>query len=531
MRITIVPAGPKTSAATIRRLLQEGPTDVDVYGIYRNLSKVPADFGFHENFHAVYGDVEDASSLDVGGSDAVMTSTPPFLTGEDPFVKAEQVSRNVRDAIERAGGVKRLMLLSSLGAEFEQGVSLMHTKGEIKTNHIAEKILQNTNVPEILFVRCAYFMENWTLFNSQTLKGPEPYFNSVITPLEFQLPMVAVEDIGSTFAAELLSAHAPPSKPYVFALHGPREYSPLDVQVAFSKAMEKQVAVKAIAKDEMADFFSALFPPSLVGIWVEIPSRSATRRAFSSTCARKQDEASAAPAETAPNSRWLSDIRNRLSTGISKRAEEPKVLAQLKHHMSYLDQHWLNLSAGREGYLTEPQWRGLDKHSIAWGDMDSMLISTGHVNNVKYNRFAESGRVNWMMNVAAHVAPEHRREFTELMSPRGIGLILASIRTDYKFPMTFPDQVTVLHKLVTKPDDSSDRILMEAVAYSHKHKRAAARFFEDIAVYDYRAAAKAPLKPFMVKEMQVMYELQEQRRQQTEEKVQEMLQSLEDLEV
>lgn len=93
-----------------------------MYGIYRNLSKVPADFGFHENFHAIYGDVEDASSLDVGGSDAVMTSTPPFLTGEDPFVKAEQVSRNVRDAIERAGGVKRLMLLSSLGAEFEQGV-------------------------------------------------------------------------------------------------------------------------------------------------------------------------------------------------------------------------------------------------------------------------------------------------------------------------------------------------------------------------------------------------------------------------
>ncbi|OAA50185.1 Thioesterase/thiol ester dehydrase-isomerase [Beauveria brongniartii RCEF 3172] len=259
------------------------------------------------------------------------------------------------------------------------------------------------------------------------------------------------------------------------------------------------------------------------------PSRSAMRRAFGSTCARQQNEASAAPAETAPNSRWLSDIRNRLSTGISKRAEEPKVLAQLKHHMSYLDQHWLNLSAGREGYLIEPQWRGLDKHSIAWGDMDSMGMMSNshppcHVNNVKYNRFAESGRVNWMMNVAAHVAPEHRREFTELMSPRGIGLILASIRTDYKF-------VTVLHKLVTKPDDTSDRILMEAVAYSHKHKRPAARFFEDIAVYDYRAAAKAPLKPFMVKEMQVMYELQEQRRQQTEQKVQELLQSLEDLEV
>lgn len=254
------------------------------------------------------------------------------------------------------------------------------------------------------------------------------------------------------------------------------------------------------------------------------PGRHVARRALSST---NRNAAPASSAETAPNSRWLSDMRHRISTGIAKRAEEPKVVAQLKHHMSYLDQHWLGLSAGREGYLVEPQWRGLDKHAIAWGDMDSM----GHVNNVMYNRFAESGRVNWMMNVAAHVAPENRREFTELMSPRGIGLILASIRTDYKFPMTFPDQVTVLHKLVTKPDSTSDRVLMEAVAYSHKHKRAAARFFEDIAVYDYRAAKKAPLKPFMVQEMQAMYELQDQRRQQTEQKVQEILQSMDELQV
>ncbi|XWW94953.1 hypothetical protein V2A60_002903 [Cordyceps javanica] len=103
--------------------------------------------------------------------------------------------------------------------------------------------------------------------------------------------------------------------------------------------------------------------------------RGATRRAFSSSYVRR-DNASAATstgaAETAPNSRWLSDMRNRLSSGISKRAEEPKVVAQLKHHMSYLDQHWLNLSAGREGFLIEPQWRGLDRHNIAWGDMDSM---------------------------------------------------------------------------------------------------------------------------------------------------------------
>ncbi|KAJ3494030.1 hypothetical protein NLG97_g4345 [Lecanicillium saksenae] len=251
------------------------------------------------------------------------------------------------------------------------------------------------------------------------------------------------------------------------------------------------------------------------------------RRAFGTTSTR-QDK-SATTTNTAPNSRWLSDMRSRLATGISKRADDTKVVAQLKRLMSYLDQHWLNLSAGREGYLVEPQWRGLDKHEIAWGEMDSMGMC--HVNNIIYNRYAESGRVGWMMNVAAQVAPENQQEFREIMSPRGVGLILASIRTDYKFPMTFPDQVTVLHKLVEKPDSTSERVLMEAVAYSHKHKRPAARFFEDIAVYDYRAAKRAPLKPFMVEEMQAMYERQEQQQQQTEQKVQELVRSMDELKV
>lgn len=123
MRITIVPAGPKTSAATIRALLKKtSSSSIEVYGVYRSLSKVPAEFKSHANFHAISGDVEDASSLDLSGADAVMTSTPPFFDGPEPFTRSEKASKNVKDAVEKAGGVKRLMLLSSLGAEFEKGV-------------------------------------------------------------------------------------------------------------------------------------------------------------------------------------------------------------------------------------------------------------------------------------------------------------------------------------------------------------------------------------------------------------------------
>lgn len=56
----------------------------------------------------------------------------------------------------------------------------------------------------------------------------------------------------------------------------------------------------------------------------------------------------------------------------------------------------------------------------------------GHVNNVMYNRYAESARVNWTLKFAAQ-DPAHKKEWLELMSPKSIGLILRSIKTDYKF--------------------------------------------------------------------------------------------------
>lgn len=49
-----------------------------------------------------------------------------------------------------------------------------------------------------------------------------------------------------------------------------------------------------------------------------------------------------------------------------------------------------------------------------------------------YNRYAESARVNWTLNFAAG-DPQHRAEWLELMTPKSIGLILRSIKTDYKF--------------------------------------------------------------------------------------------------
>jgi hypothetical protein len=53
-----------------------------------------------------------------------------------------------------------------------------------------------------------------------------------------------------------------------------------------------------------------------------------------------------------------------------------------------------------------------------------------------YVRYAESGRVQWTQNFADHVDPQHKTEWSQLCTPQGDGLILRSIRTDFKFVMT-----------------------------------------------------------------------------------------------
>lgn len=119
MLVTVVPASTKSGAATIRSLLSK---PVQIRGIYRDLSKVPATFSAQANFSAVEGDISNSGSLDLTGSDTVLAIIPPIFDGRDLVEHAERTSLNIKRAIEQAGGVKRLVLLSSGGAEFSEGV-------------------------------------------------------------------------------------------------------------------------------------------------------------------------------------------------------------------------------------------------------------------------------------------------------------------------------------------------------------------------------------------------------------------------
>ncbi|CAI6096530.1 unnamed protein product [Clonostachys chloroleuca] len=207
------------------------------------------------------------------------------------------------------------------------------------------------------------------------------------------------------------------------------------------------------------------------------------------------------------NSRWLSDLRAQAQIRISTEGQGPTVNSA-RRVLSHLHENWLDLLAGSEGYLVGPRWTGLANQQISWGDM-------GHVNNVMYNRFAESSRLNYLRGFALASDEEHRQFWLELITPRSIGWILKSIRTEYKCPLFYPDNITVLHRLVNRPDKDTEKILMEAVIISNEKQRVAARCYEELVVYDYRIGQRTNLRPFMVEALQETYDLQEKNRGKT----------------
>jgi len=92
-------------------------------------------------------------------------------------------------------------------------------------------------------------------------------------------------------------------------------------------------------------------------------------------------------------------------------------------------EEWRSLTVGREGFLSTEGRAGLLRHKVVWGEMDSM----GHVNNVAYTRYAESARVQWAYNYARLHDKSHKEQWEQSVTSKGLGMILKSIRTDYKF--------------------------------------------------------------------------------------------------
>lgn len=113
---------------------------------------------------------------------------------------------------------------------------------------------------------------------------------------------------------------------------------------------------------------------------------------------------------------------------------------------------------------------------VAWGEMDSFQ----HVNNIVYFRYFESARILYSERLGLH----------KLKDDTGIGPILGSTSCKYKFPLTYPDIVSVGAKITGIEDD---RFSMKYVVKSHRHNRIAAEGDGVVVMYNYIEGKKTAI--------------------------------------
>ncbi|OQD74526.1 hypothetical protein PENDEC_c010G05517 [Penicillium decumbens] len=248
----------------------------------------------------------------------------------------------------------------------------------------------------------------------------------------------------------------------------------------------------------------------------------------SSLCARRFQSTSA-PAQNAPgplpqnpaarphaiDPRWLTMMKRRLGRCMMF-GLKPTQVEEAGKILQQLARDWREVIAGSEGFLTDEKRRSLYRHNVVWGEMDVTCLGChGHVNNVTYVRYAESARVNWTRNIGNYIDQAHKKEWLGLVSSVGIGLILRSIKVDYKFPMKFPDKITVYQKLVHDSSLASQSAFqLQVMILSEARQRPAARCHEDIVIYDYKKNQKTPeLPPFIFEQFKTIWELQEKAKQ------------------
>jgi acyl-CoA thioester hydrolase len=111
---------------------------------------------------------------------------------------------------------------------------------------------------------------------------------------------------------------------------------------------------------------------------------------------------------------------------------------------------------------------------VAWGDLDAF----GHVNNTRYFRWFEDGRIAFFDAVG----------IGEIKDRSGIGPILASTNCRFRIPLTYPDRV---HVGASVSSYEPERFTMDYVVVSEQHGKVAAEGQGQLVAFDYRAGQKS----------------------------------------
>ncbi|MEZ6124664.1 MAG: thioesterase family protein [Planctomycetaceae bacterium] len=112
---------------------------------------------------------------------------------------------------------------------------------------------------------------------------------------------------------------------------------------------------------------------------------------------------------------------------------------------------------------------------VQWGEMDAF----GHVNNIVYLRWFESGRTDLLGRLTNEVT----------MDGKGTGPILVSLKCDYKKQLRFPDTVYIGSRVSRIGRTSAD---ITHTVYSQELQAVAAEGLSVIVIFDY--ASQRPVR-------------------------------------
>ncbi|TFK55394.1 hypothetical protein OE88DRAFT_1722532, partial [Heliocybe sulcata] len=126
---------------------------------------------------------------------------------------------------------------------------------------------------------------------------------------------------------------------------------------------------------------------------------------------------------------------------------------------------------------------------IVWGDMDSFQ----HVNNVRYLRFLESSRIQYMANLGLRLGGPKRKE--AMLKGKGLSLIMKSVNLSFRRPVTYPDKLLIAHRPVWPESFEGPDFSFHAIAYSQEQRAIVLTSNCECVWYDYTHQRKqAPEK-------------------------------------
>lgn len=119
---------------------------------------------------------------------------------------------------------------------------------------------------------------------------------------------------------------------------------------------------------------------------------------------------------------------------------------------------------------------------VIWGEMDAFQ----HVNNTVYLRYFEDVRTAYFDSIGVHT----------YKAQHNIGPILARIECDFRFPLTYPDTLTISTDC---EQGSAKKLHMNYQVFSQTHNRIAAEGNGLVVFYDYQQQKSCAIPDIIVK--------------------------------